>query len=195
MEYTEQELNEEVWKQYKESKYEVSNLGRLRNMSDKTILECYKSPQGYYRVYVNNIKRPISLHRMIAEAFFGEFNSKLQVHHKDENKLNNRLTNLCLMTAYEHGSLHKQGEKNSSFKGKIARFKKDGTLMGFTSSNTELKSLGFDVAHVTHIIKKQRKFHKNHTFKRLKNIENYIIGQRYDLQKLEEISSSQMELF
>ena len=54
------------------------------------------------------------LHRLLYEDFYGVTLLKGNViHHKDENKLNNRISNLELITKGEHNSLHNTGRKHS----------------------------------------------------------------------------------
>lgn len=56
-----------------------------------------KTWNGYLRVGLN--KRLYLVHRLVATAFIPTDNYKLQVNHKDENKLNNALDNLEWCTA------------------------------------------------------------------------------------------------
>ena len=52
------------------------------------------------------------LHRYIYSYFNGPIEKGYDVHHIDENKLNNDISNLTLLTHSEHTILHKTGEKN-----------------------------------------------------------------------------------
>lgn len=55
------------------------------------------NPAGYY-----------PLHRVVVENSIGKvLDPKLIVHHIDEDKTNNDLTNLQVLTASEHGKLHR----------------------------------------------------------------------------------------
>lgn len=54
------------------------------------------------------------VHQIMANTFYG-YNPGLVVHHKDENKLNNALSNLVYLTNEEHTSLHKKGKKREPF--------------------------------------------------------------------------------
>lgn len=83
-----------------EGRYEVSNLGRIKNKEDK-ILVPQLTRTGYYKVTLFNGKKKGKLiHRLVMEAFVGQ--SELQVNHKDFNKINNQLSNLEYTTSREN---------------------------------------------------------------------------------------------
>lgn len=72
----------------------------------------------------------MSVHRIMAHTFFG-YKPGLVVHHLDENKLNNALSNLVYLTRGEHMRLHREGKKFSEeHKAKLS-----AALKGKTSPN------------------------------------------------------------
>jgi len=85
----------EDWKLIAEfPNYDVSSLGNIRNnKTGKQMKLCVKS--GYYHVcFVNdNSKKSFKVHRLVAMAFIENPEHKLEVNHKDKNKLNNSLSN------------------------------------------------------------------------------------------------------
>ena len=94
-------------------KYEVSNLGRVRNMKSGRILKPQLHRDGYlvHLLCENNKKKNLFLHRIIATAFIDNPEGKPCVNHIDENKLNNDLRNLEWCTAKEnaiHGTRTKR---------------------------------------------------------------------------------------
>jgi len=106
----------EIWKtipQY--SNYEVSNLGRVKtkyrvfirtNGSKITIKEKIKKQiidnKGYKRVTlsVNNKSKSMLVHQLVAMAFLKHIpcGHEKVIDHKDENKSNNKLSNLQILT-------------------------------------------------------------------------------------------------
>ncbi len=88
---------EEIWKiSYLTDKYEVSNLGKIRNSETKKVL-INRLKGNYYQVGIrfNNKRNWISVHRLILSTFAPISNiSKLCVNHKNCNKLDNNLENL-----------------------------------------------------------------------------------------------------
>ena len=94
-------------------KYEVSNLGRVRNIKSGRILKPHLNHNGYlkHHLYKHNKLKELFLHRIIAIAFIDNPEEKPQVNHIDENKLNNDLSNLEWCTVREnliHGTRTKR---------------------------------------------------------------------------------------
>lgn len=94
-------LNIEIWKKIEELPYEISSLGRIRNLKGK-ILKTYIQNCGYEQIKVafNNTHKQI--HRLVAEAFIPNPESKKYVNHIDGNKLNNSVSNLEWCTNSEN---------------------------------------------------------------------------------------------
>lgn len=102
----------EIWKTIPNySRYEISNMGRIRSMnyknSGKTVVlkpATEKAPRNaYLKTMIQSDEgkyTTIKIHRMVMLAFAG--NSDLVVNHIDGNKLNNQLTNLEYCTHQEN---------------------------------------------------------------------------------------------
>lgn len=118
---------EEIWKPVAvkgfESKYEVSNLGRVKsigtyNTCKKGILTPMIDTSGYEHVMLfnNGVKKDISVHRLVALTFISNPEELRYVNHKDENIRNNNVENLEWCTnayniAYSLGKSVKQYSK------------------------------------------------------------------------------------
>ena len=83
--------------------YEVSNLGKVRNIKSGRTLKP-RLHNGYLRLclYKNNKNKDLLLHRILATAFIDNPDEKPCVNHIDENKLNNDLSNLEWCTEREN---------------------------------------------------------------------------------------------
>ena len=97
------------WKPVKgyEGLYEVSNLGEVKSYhhcKEGKLLSPGKSSDGYFFVdlYKNGIKKPIRINRLVYSTFVGDIPDRLEVNHLDENRENNRVDNLNLMTSKEN---------------------------------------------------------------------------------------------
>lgn len=107
-------MEEEKWKSIKgyEGGYEVSNLGRVRQIK---ILKTDGGGHAYSRVNIDGNTKYV--HRLVAFAFLGEPpNPEAVINHKDFNRRNNRVENLEWVTqkenvTYSKHRLRKQKEK------------------------------------------------------------------------------------
>ena len=73
-------------------------------MSDNRIYEC---KDGRVRIYLKDIKKVMSYPKYLMEQILGrQLTEYEQVHHKDENPLNNDLSNLEVKTIGEHQRYH-----------------------------------------------------------------------------------------
>lgn len=101
---------EEEWKWIKgyEGYYQISNLGRIKSFKRHKsgyILSNKNKKGGYFSVVLiaNGKRRSCRIHVLVAEAFIGEIPVGFHVHHKDDNKQNNVVTNLEII----HPKLHR----------------------------------------------------------------------------------------
>ena len=119
--YSEDELNNEVWKPVANYNgmfslaFEVSNLGRVkslhRNNTKGRIIKLYVNPRNGY-VYAclsyNNKKKSVRVHTLVMETFNpcamkkNGYDKEWTIDHRDGNKKNNRLANLEWVTQSEN---------------------------------------------------------------------------------------------
>ena len=124
-------MNEE-WRDIEgyEGLYQVSNLSRVRSLNyNKTgqIKELsYAKRRGYLGVtlYKNGKPKTFTVHRLVARMFIPNPNNYPQVNHKDENKINNNVSNLewctvlynnCYGTRLKRVSDKNKGEGNPMY--------------------------------------------------------------------------------
>lgn len=102
----------EEWRRYRDTNYEISNLGRVRNKNTGHILkpyqkDCGKKDNDYLKIsmYINKKKKQMPVHRLVAECFIEDYSEKLEVNHKNTKKGDNSLSNLEMTTRegnYQH---------------------------------------------------------------------------------------------
>lgn len=101
MDFTKEELANEEWRDIAgyEGKYQVSSLGRMRSFarfSAPRIIAPRRDAYGYmmYSLF-NNGKRIIKkAHRLVGVTFIPNGYNLPEINHKDEDKTNNRVSNL-----------------------------------------------------------------------------------------------------
>lgn len=99
-----------IWKDVAgyEGLYQVSDTGLVR--SRKKILKQWKrSKYLLVDLWKNGVRDVRSVHVLIYETFNNPVPKGYVVHHKDEDKFNNCLSNLECMTIDEHNKLHCTG--------------------------------------------------------------------------------------
>lgn len=89
----------EIWIKIKnfEDKYEISNLGNIKNLNKNVLLKHIKHSRGYVCVNLINSNKKSKLkllHRLLAETFIKNPNNFTQINHINGNKTDNRLENL-----------------------------------------------------------------------------------------------------
>ena len=109
----------EVWKQYLDTQYEVSNLGNVRNKNTKVVLSQEDTGNGYLCVGLQidkGVYKKTRVHRMVAMTFleFQRTEERNEVDHINGNKSDNSVDNLRWCT-------HKENMNNPVTRRKIRR--------------------------------------------------------------------------
>ena len=99
-----------------EGLYAVTEDGQVWSYRSNKFLKQRKDKDGYLLINlsVSGIIKTFKVHRLVAEAYIPNPDLKETVNHKDENKVNNNVSNLEWMTR----------EENSVYGTKIDRIKK-----------------------------------------------------------------------
>ena len=89
---------------YCKDKYDVSEIGALRNrLTGRTLKhKINKSGYKYYTVSIDGKLTDIQAHREVAMSFVPGYNTGDHVNHKDGDKLNNHFSNLEWVTPKEN---------------------------------------------------------------------------------------------
>ena len=141
--------------------YEVSNLGKVRNIKSGRMLKPHLNHNGYlkHHLYRHDKQKELFLHRIIAIAFIDNPGKKPQVNHIDENKLNNDLSNLEWCTEREnaiHGTRTKRVAEKLSQK-VIQLDLNDNILNVFKSMRQAERETGIDATSISACCNGKRK--------------------------------------
>ena len=162
----------EVWKPIEGwSDYEVSSIGRVRNVKTSKILKTY--PKGKWGHRKLSLKRntpkqrgedykDFSIHRLVAKAFLGE-QSKLEVCHKNGIAWDNRAENLKYATSKEntqdairHGTALGRNIRDLKLSEEKVKFIRETTTEQGYSSTKLAERFGVSARHIRKIRKGDR---------------------------------------
>ena len=132
---------QEIWKDIPgyEGHYLASNFGRIRSLKRNkvSILKPVRHRDGYYRVnlYRNKVAKKALVHRVVWSTFNGPIPEGLEVNHRDEDKANNALLNLELVTPSQNINYGTRNKRVSEKLGKCIQMldKNNNTLKTFNS--------------------------------------------------------------
>ena len=142
-------------------KYEVSNLGKVRNIKSGIIIKPWLDKYGYLRhcLYGRDKRKILLLHRIIATAFIDNPKGKPCVNHIDENKTNNDLSNLEWCTVREnniHGTRTKRAAEKF-FKEVVQLDLNDNVLNVFKSMTQAERETGVSRRNISKCCNGKRK--------------------------------------
>jgi len=124
--------------------YQVSNLGRVKNIKDKILKGC-DAGKGYLKVNLSKEgkSKNVYIHQLVAIAFLNHTpnGNKVIVDHVNNNRSNNRLENLQLIT-HRLNLAKDRRNKTSKFTG-VSWNTKEGLWVSRICVNYKVKFLGY----------------------------------------------------
>ena len=160
-----------------EELYLASNWGRIKSLNYKRtgkekILRPGKCRNGYLQVNLtkNGKVQRLLVHRLVWEAFNGPIPKGMQINHLNEDKTDNRLENLSLVSAKENinwgTGLRRRAKSRSKM---VEQYTLDGvhfmTWFSLRGIQKELGHLGFDTSAIYRCCLGKLKTHKGYIWK------------------------------
>lgn len=144
-----EEIKNENWKHFRDTFYEVSDMGRIKNTkTNKITFGSINKNSGYVRfTFINSRGKrdEIQAHRAVYESFYPEEEIDV-INHIDSNRANNRLENLENISQKENviKSYYETCTKKTNLTGK---YDLEMNLINvYPSTNTAAKAMGLKYA-------------------------------------------------
>lgn len=167
-------MNKEEWKTIKEfPNYKVSNYGRVFSKYKNGLLKQFNDAYGYFQVNLNRHSKKV--HRLVAEAFIPNPNHLSEINHKDENKHNNKVSNLEWCTSkynMNYGNVLKRSvlSQRNHNTWKIYQYDLQGNLVKIWNSAREADRSGFNRRSIYRCCNGQTKTFKGYQWSKEKKV-------------------------
>ena len=153
-------MEKEIWKQYKDTNYEVSNLGNVRRIGAKKNRKIQDNGRGYKNMIlrIDGESKMLYIHRMVAETFIPNPDNLPEVNHRDEDKSNNCVSNLEWMSRIDN-LRYGTGQERSIRKRSIpvSQYDLQGNLINtYKSAREASRQTGINQGGISHCVKDER---------------------------------------
>lgn len=152
--YLDYDLSQEEWRTYRDTRYAVSNLGRVKNCETQKIIKGKITDAGYrsYCLIYDNKKKSLFGHKLVWEVW-GDGPQDI-INHINGNKLDNRITNLESVSNQENTIKAIYETQTLKFK-KTACYDSEGNLVRVFMNNADAaRVMGISASSIWAAIKK-----------------------------------------
>lgn len=169
---TEEELLTEEWRSFRNTSYEVSNKGRIKNIKTGYITVGSLADCGYYRaniIFPDDSRKAIMVHQLVYETFVSpDFEL---INHINGIKTDNRVENLESVSHKEN--MRKAAEETNAWNfRKVAQYDLDGNLIAtYLNASDAARAMGILPGSMRNCIRLRNGRHKNYIFKWVENDE------------------------
>jgi len=153
--------NNEVWKFVENSNvYQISNLGRFKNIETNNVYRPRLDRYGYLKLSFKNNGKLVykTIHRLVAEAFIPNLENKPQVNHINGVKTDNNVNNLEWATAAENVNHSILTDLNTNHIAVLVKDIETGVTTGYQSIKNFGKYLGIYPSTIVPLIKNSERF-------------------------------------
>ena len=177
------------------SDYEIyPETGEIWSYKRNMFIKGRKNTKGYIRIVLiddNGIKKDMPLHRVIAMAAIPNPDNLPEVNHKDEDKTNNKVSNLEWCT---HEYNVNFGTRNARAGEALTNGKQSRPVLGFKENKImkyfpsvmEAERCGFSCGHISSCCNGERKTHGGYDWKYLEDYLGDLLEEIQDEDMAEE---------
>ena len=137
-----------------ENLYQISNLGNVKSLGNdkkrkEKVLKPFNTTKGYLQVelFKNGNGKKYFIHRLVAEAFIPNPNNYPIINHKDENPLNNNISNLEWCTSEYNNNYGTHNKKIVESRSKQVMCLETGKI--YQSGKQVERQLGFAQGNIS----------------------------------------------
>lgn len=158
--------------------YSISNLGRVasHHQDKHRILKTPANSRGYAYVDLsqNGVRKSFRVHVLVAEHFIPKPHGQVEVNHKDEDKLNNRVDNLEWCTKSYNLTYGTRIERQRAKVGKpIIQYSKAGEyICSYDSIRQASRTVGISAPHIVRCCKKINPYSGGFVWRYLTEVQN-----------------------
>ena len=163
--------------------YEISNLGRIRSVEHldnlgrvrKSTIKKTQRGKSNYRITnlcTGGVNKTFSVHKCVWESFNGQIPYGYQINHINEDKTDNRLENLNLMTPKENTNWGSRTDRQTEtqknrpdLSKKVYQYGLHGNLIKVWPSAKEVQRvLGYPNTNITNCCNKAKHYEKQYAY-------------------------------